>query len=36
MDHGKAERELGWQPKPIHESIYRAAQFYRQHSAGSR
>jgi nucleoside-diphosphate-sugar epimerase len=29
MDHGKAERELGWQPKPIHDSIRRAAQFYR-------
>ncbi len=29
LDHGKAERELGWQPKPIHESIRKAAQFYR-------
>jgi dihydroflavonol-4-reductase len=29
MDHGKAERELGWQPKPIRDSIRRAAQFYR-------
>ncbi|MBW8710556.1 MAG: NAD-dependent epimerase/dehydratase family protein [Mycobacterium sp.] len=28
LDHGKAERELGWQPKPIHDSIRRAAQFY--------
>lgn len=30
MDHTKAERELGWQPTPIHESIGRAAQFYRE------
>jgi dihydroflavonol-4-reductase len=28
LDHGKAEREPGWQPKPIHDSIRRAAQFY--------
>jgi dihydroflavonol-4-reductase len=28
MDHGKAERELGWQPKPVHDSIRRAVQFY--------
>lgn len=28
MDHGKAERELGWQPKPLHDSI-RTAHFYR-------
>jgi dihydroflavonol-4-reductase len=28
MDHGKAERELGWRPKPVHESIRRAAAFY--------
>jgi len=31
MDHGKAERELGWQPTPIHESIRRAAQFFAEH-----
>jgi dihydroflavonol-4-reductase len=30
MDHGKAERELGWQPEPIHHSIRRAAQWYRE------
>ena len=30
LDHRKAERELGWQPKPIHDSIRRAAQFYRE------
>jgi len=29
MDHGKAERELGWQPSPVHDSIRRAAVFYR-------
>jgi dihydroflavonol-4-reductase len=29
LDHGKAERELGWQPKPIHDSIRRAATFFR-------
>lgn len=29
MDHGKAERELGWQPDPIHDSIQRAADWYR-------
>jgi dihydroflavonol-4-reductase len=28
MDHGKAERELGWQPEPIHDAIRRAAAFY--------
>ena len=27
-DHGKATRELGWQPRPTAESIRRAAQFY--------
>ncbi|BBX17095.1 NAD-dependent dehydratase [Mycolicibacterium duvalii] len=29
MDHGKAERELGWHPEPIHDSIRRAVEFYR-------
>ncbi|MCW2686845.1 MAG: NAD-dependent epimerase/dehydratase [Mycobacterium sp.] len=29
MDHGKAERELGWQPKPIHDSVRKAVHFYR-------
>ncbi len=29
LDHGKASRELGWQPKPIHDAIRRAAQFFR-------
>lgn len=27
-DHGKATRELGWQPKPTAEAIERAARFY--------
>jgi dihydroflavonol-4-reductase len=31
LDHGKAERELGWQPEPIHDSLRRAAEFYRAH-----
>jgi dihydroflavonol-4-reductase len=31
MDHGKAERELGWHPEPIHDSIRRAVAFYRGH-----
>lgn len=29
MDHGKAERELGWDPEPIHHSIRKAVEFYR-------
>jgi dihydroflavonol-4-reductase len=29
MDHGKAERELGWHPEPIHGAIRRAVAFYR-------
>ena len=36
LDHGKAERELGWQPKPIHDSIRRAAHFYREQLRNSR
>jgi dihydroflavonol-4-reductase len=28
MDHGKAERELGWRPQPIHGSIRRGVDFY--------
>jgi dihydroflavonol-4-reductase len=36
LDHGKAERELGWQPKPIHASIRRAAHFYREQLRNSR
>src|SRR5271163_1403014 len=32
MDHGKATRELGWHPRPIHESIRAAVAFYRVHA----
>lgn len=28
LDHGKAERELGWRPEPVEESLARAAQFF--------
>ncbi|MCX5042346.1 NAD-dependent epimerase/dehydratase family protein [Aldersonia sp. NBC_00410] len=28
LDHGKAERELGWKPAPVEESIARAAEFF--------
>jgi hypothetical protein len=27
-DHSKAERELGWSPRPTAESLAQAAQFY--------
>lgn len=30
LDHGKAERELGWQPEPVEESIRKAARFFAQ------
>jgi dihydroflavonol-4-reductase len=30
VDHGKAVRELGWQPRPVEESIRAAAQFWAQ------
>ncbi|MCW2528556.1 MAG: dihydroflavonol-4-reductase family protein [Pseudonocardiales bacterium] len=33
-DHGKAERELGWQPQPIHHSIGRAVDWYRDRRRG--
>lgn len=28
LDHGKAVRELGWQPRPVEESIRQAARFW--------
>ena len=28
LDHGKAERELGWQPGSVDDAIRRAAEFY--------
>lgn len=34
-DHGKATRELGWQPGPTADSIRRAAQFYVDQEAGA-
>lgn len=30
MDHSKAVRELGWQPRDVHESIREAAEFFVQ------
>lgn len=30
MDQGKASRELGWQPQPIHDSVRRAVMFYHE------
>jgi dihydroflavonol-4-reductase len=36
MDHSKAERELGWQPAPIHESIRRAAVFFAENAENQR
>jgi nucleoside-diphosphate-sugar epimerase len=37
LDHSKAERELGWKPEPVEESIRRAARFFVTHAdVGSR
>ncbi|MDB5985882.1 MAG: dihydroflavonol-4-reductase family protein [Nevskia sp.] len=32
MDHGKAQRELGWHPRPVLEAVRRAARFYLEQS----
>ena len=34
LDHSKAERELGWKPEPVEESIRKAAIFFNQQRAG--
>jgi dihydroflavonol-4-reductase len=34
LDHRKAERELGWKPSPIEESISEAVAFYREQKIG--
>jgi dihydroflavonol-4-reductase len=36
LDHGKAERELGWQPAPVHESVRKAARFFRENRRSNR
>lgn len=33
LDHSKAERELGWTPEPVEDSIRKAARFFVAHSA---
>jgi dihydroflavonol-4-reductase len=32
LDHGKAQRELGWTPEPVEDSIRRAAVFFASRS----
>jgi dihydroflavonol-4-reductase len=34
MDHGKAERELGWKPTPAPEVIREAARFFVEQRRG--
>ncbi|MEV6335316.1 NAD-dependent epimerase/dehydratase family protein [Nocardia vinacea] len=36
LDHGKAERELGWKPEPVENSIRRAAEFFEHRRRGWR
>ncbi|CAJ1499737.1 NAD-dependent epimerase/dehydratase family protein [[Mycobacterium] burgundiense] len=33
LDHSKAERELGWKPEPVEESLARAVAFFRAQSS---
>jgi dihydroflavonol-4-reductase len=33
LDHGKAERELGWKPEPVEDAIRNAARFFAARSA---
>ncbi|MCT7658069.1 NAD-dependent epimerase/dehydratase family protein [Mycobacterium deserti] len=33
LDHSKAERELGWKPEPVEDSIRQAARFFVEHAA---
>jgi nucleoside-diphosphate-sugar epimerase len=34
LDHSKAERELGWHPRPVEESIRKAARFFVEQASG--
>ena len=34
LDDSKAERELGWKPEPVEESIRKAAIFFNQQRVG--
>lgn len=35
LDHSKAERELGWKPEPVEDSIAKAAQWFAAQSASN-
>lgn len=35
VDHSKAERELGWKPQPVADSIRKAAVFFKEQAAGN-
>ncbi len=34
LDHSKAERDLGWKPEPVEESLVRAVEFFKSRAAG--